>query len=166
MDVTVWAGWVGGIAIGGFFLAQLWLTGKPLGVSTGYGNLCALASRAPFFTQGPYAKPVNWRLWFLVGLPLGGVVAVFTSPNATWSATLSMGALYDGVLPAAAWAKGLVLLAGGFMIGLGARMAGGCNSGHSISGMSLLNPPSFAASACFFVGGIASVQILFRLMGA
>jgi uncharacterized membrane protein YedE/YeeE len=48
------------------------------------------------------------------------------------------------------------------LIGFGARMAGGCQSGHSINGLSVLNPPSLLASAGFFVGGIVAVQILFR----
>jgi uncharacterized membrane protein YedE/YeeE len=68
------------------------------------------------------------------------------------------------VLPEALWAKALVLVAGGFAIGYGSRAAGGCTSGHSISGVSMLNPPSVVASAGFLIGGIAAVQVLFRLM--
>jgi uncharacterized membrane protein YedE/YeeE len=41
-------------------------------------------------------------------------------------------------------------------------MAGGCQSGHSINGMSLLNLPSLVASVGFFIGGIVAVQALFR----
>jgi len=69
------------------------------------------------------------------------------------------------VLPASVPLRGLVLVAGGVMIGYGSRLAGGCTSGHSITGLSLLNPPSLVASAGFFAGGIVAVQALFGLFG-
>jgi uncharacterized membrane protein YedE/YeeE len=47
------------------------------------------------------------------------------------------------------------LLIGGFLIGFGARYAGGCTSGHSITGISNLNWPSLVATICFFAGGLA-----------
>jgi uncharacterized membrane protein YedE/YeeE len=48
------------------------------------------------------------------------------------------------------------LLIGGFLVGFGARYAGGCTSGHSITGISNLNWPSLLATICFFIGGIAA----------
>ncbi|MCA9200871.1 MAG: YeeE/YedE family protein, partial [Planctomycetales bacterium] len=46
------------------------------------------------------------------------------------------------------------LLVGGFLIGFGARYAGGCTSGHSITGIANLNMPSLIATICFFAGGL------------
>ncbi len=162
-EVMVWSGWVGGLAVGLYALLQFALTGKALGVSTGYGNICGGFSQSPFFHRGEYETIDNWRLWFIVGLPLGGVLAALTSPGEiVWS--FSLGRMYDQVLPQALWAKGAVLLLGGAMIGYGSRLANGCTSGHAIAGLSLLNPPSFLAAAGFFVGGIIVVQILFRLL--
>ena len=163
-EVIVWSGWVGGLAVGVYLLFQLALSGRVLGVSTGFGNICALASDRPFFRQKPYDEPTNWRLWFTLGIPLGGVVALWTSPGATWEPTFAMG-LYDTVLPSAPWAKAVVLVIGGIFIGYGSRAAGGCTSGHSISGLAMLNPPSLVASLGFFAGGIVAVQVLFRLVG-
>lgn len=163
-QVVVWSGWVGGLAIGAYTLLQLVLSGRALGVSTGFGNVCSLVSKSPFFHKGEFSDPTNWRLWFIIGLPLGGLIAVMTSPGATWSPSFHMGALYESVLPSALWAKGLVLMVGGVAIGYGSRMAGGCTSGHSIFGLALLNPPSIVASIGFFVGGIAVVQLLFNVL--
>lgn len=160
-EVIVWSGWIGGLLVGLYALLQLALFGSPLGVSTGYGNVCALTSRRPFFCSGPYADKNSWRLWFLIGLPLGGVVAALTSPGAL-SASFSVGAMYDSVLPQAIWAKGAVLLGGGVLMGLGARMAGGCTSGHAIAGITLLNWPSVVSAVGFFLGGIVAVQLMFR----
>lgn len=161
-EVIVWSGWVGGLAVGMYALFQLYVTGKPLGVSTGYGNVCSFVSKADFFRQGDYEEPNNWRLWFIIGLPLGGLLAALTSPGEV-VASFSVGQMYDSVLPQALWAKGLVLMFGGVLIGYGSRMANGCTSGHAIAGISLLNPPSVLAAAGFFVGGVIMVQLLFGL---
>lgn len=162
-EVIYWAGWIGGIAIGLYGLTQFIVTGKLLGVSTGFGNVCGLVSRNPYFHTGKYADNLNWRLWFLIGIPLGGLIAALTSPGPI-ELSFSLGSLYDSVLPQVLGLKLLVLLAGGVMIGYGSRLAGGCTSGHSISGLALLNPPSILASAGFFAGGIVMVQILFRVL--
>jgi len=163
-EVVVWSGAFGGLLVGLFVILQFLLTGEPLGVSTGFGNVCALVSKRPFFRSGPYVSGNSWRIWFLVGIPLGGLLAALTSPGPL-VASFSLGAMYDGVLPTMFWAKGLLLLIGGAMMGLGARMAGGCTSGHAITGVALLNWPSMLAGAGFFVGGIIAVQLLFRVMG-
>lgn len=163
-EVIVWSGWIGGIAIGLYLLVQVYLTGKVLGVSTGYGNICSFFSKASFFHKGEYANANNWRLWFIIGLPLGGLLAALTSPGAIHF-SFSMGEMYDSIFPAALWTKAPILVFGGAMIGYGARSSGGCPSGHSISGLSLMNPPSMVASAGFFVGGIIMVQSLFYFFG-
>lgn len=162
-EVIVWSGWVGGLAIGLYLLFQFLVTGKALGVSTGYGNVCSYMSGIRYFHIGDYLQPNNWRLWFIIGIPLGGLLAAVTSPGEV-VLSFSLGEMYDSVLPQVLWAKGLVLLSAGTMIGYGARLAGGCPSGHSIAGMSMLNPPSILASAGFFVGGIIMVNVLFGFL--
>jgi uncharacterized protein len=162
-EVLYWSGWIGGIAVGLYSLTQFIVTGKPLGVSTGFGNVCGLVSRRPFFHRGSYADNLNWRLWFILGIPLGGFIAALSSPGAI-ELSFSLGPLYDSVLPASLLLKLPLLLFAGVMIGYGSRRAGGCPSGHSIAGMALLNPPSILASAGFFAGGIIMVQLMFNLV--
>jgi uncharacterized membrane protein YedE/YeeE len=48
----------------------------------------------------------------------------------------------------------LLLSLGGFLVGFGARYAGGCTSGHAISGLSNFQLPSLIAVIGFFVGGL------------
>ncbi len=164
-EVIVWNGWIGGLGIGLYVLFQLVVTGKMLGVSSGYCSLCGCFSRATFFIEQKQKEgPLNWRLWFIFGLPLGGLLAAWSSPG-DWVAGFSLGKLYDSVFPDALWAKSMVLVVGGLLMGLGARMAGGCTSGHAISGMAMLNPPSIVAAAGFFAGGVFIVQLLFRMVG-
>lgn len=164
LESYIWVGWQAGIAIGFFVVLHFWLTGRSLGCSSAYGHACGRLTGHSYFKLGTYSRSNDWRLWFLLGTPLGGLLAVMTTP-ADWQATLSLGAFYDSVLPQSTWAKGLILTLGGFLIGLGARMADGCTSGHTISGISLLAPASLLASALFFVGGLVTVQFMARLGG-
>jgi len=162
-EVIVWSGWIGGLAIGSYALLQFIVSGHTLGVSTAFGNVCAFFSKAAFFKSQDFQNKVNWRLWFILGIPLGGFIAAITSGTAIIP-SFSLGQLYDSVLPQQLWLKAIVLSAGGILIGLGSRMAGGCTSGHAIAGLGLLNPPSLAASAGFFAGGIIAVQVLFNIL--
>ena len=58
----------------------------------------------------------------------------------------------------------LILSIGGFLVGFGARYAGGCTSGHAISGLSDLQLPSLIAVIGFFIGGLTMIHFLFPLI--
>ena len=66
--------------------------------------------------------------------------------------------LYGGGLPNAR--QLLVLLGGGFLVGFGARWAGGCTSGHGITGLASLQPASLLAIVGFFLGGLLTIPVL------
>ena len=77
----------------------------------------------------------------------------------------------DGLLPNQLFAfenlslKNLLLLVlGGFLVGFGVRYAGGCTSGHAISGLSNLQLPSLVAVIGFFIGGLLMTHVLFPLI--
>ena len=58
--------------------------------------------------------------------------------------------------------KGVVIMMlGGFLIGFGTRWAGGCTSGHAITGLSNLQLPSLVAVIGFFIGGLVMTHLLF-----
>ena len=67
-----------------------------------------------------------------------------------------------GASPLVRW---VVALIGGILMGLGARWAGGCTSGHGISGALQLATSSWAAAICFFIGGIAVAMFIFKIIG-
>ena len=50
---------------------------------------------------------------------------------------------------------------GGMIMAFGARLAGGCTSGHGISGTLQLSVGSWIAVICFFIGGIGVAMLLF-----
>jgi len=62
------------------------------------------------------------------------------------------------------WKALSILIIGGFLIGFGARWAGGCTSGHAISGLSNLQLPSLIAVVGFFIGGLFMIHVLFPLI--
>jgi hypothetical protein len=115
-----WPFWLGGLAIGLFAVLFAWVTGKALGVSSGFGSLCSLVSGLPIFRKKPFSE--RWRLAFLVGLPLGGALSAALAGTLVPHARIGTFEIFFG----ASWlAKGLVLGLGGFLIGYGARLAGG-----------------------------------------
>tara|TARA_B100001059_G_C17722181_1_gene521333 strand:- start:347 stop:664 length:318 start_codon:yes stop_codon:yes gene_type:complete len=57
-----------------------------------------------------------------------------------------------------------VLLIGGLLVGFGPRYAGGCTSGHAISGLSNLQLPSLIAVIGFFIGGLVMIHLIYPLI--
>ena len=108
--------------------------------------MCAPRSKLAYFHE--YNRKAGlWTLVFVLGIVIGGYVGTnFLSQESI------------ELLPSRYFElSGMVrLLVGGFLIGFGARYAGGCTSGHSITGISNLNWPSLVATVFFFVGGLAA----------
>ena len=59
------------------------------------------------------------------------------------------------------------MIVGGFLVGFGTAYAGGCTSGHAISGLANLQLPSLIAVLGFFAGGLLAtfslLPLLFRI---
>jgi uncharacterized protein len=87
-----------------------------------------------------------WTLIFVIGIAIGGFIG-----NRLLSEEPAQ------LLPESftSTSGAIKLLIGGFLVGFGTRYAGGCTSGHSITGIANLNLPSLLATICFFVGGLA-----------
>jgi uncharacterized protein len=128
--------WVAGPAIGLCVVAMYGLLNVKLGVSGGWLQLIFLA-RGQRVTEG-------WRIWFNGGLVGGALVAAALGTGAS---AAGYGDLGDALGPAV---LGPVLITVGILMGYGARWAGGCTSGHGISGCSAGSPESLVATATFF----------------
>ncbi len=147
--VERWPFWAGGLAIGAFVLVFLRATGKALGVSTGYYDACAL----PFDAEARR----SWRIPFLVGIVGGGLLAALAAGGPV--PTVAMG-MFDTLVSASLGTKALVFTGGGLLLGFGARLAGGCTSGHGIVGVAQMARSSIAATAIFMVTGVAVTHLL------
>ena len=142
--------WVAGPCIGLCVVALYALANVKLGVSGGWLQLVLLAQRRRV-TEA-------WRLWFTGGVVGGAVLAAFLGAG-----HVSGYGRLSAVLPAPVLAG--VLLVVGLLIGYGARWAGGCTSGHGISGCAAGSPESLAATSTFFGVAIAVTFAVHLLTG-
>ncbi len=160
MEIMVWSAWIAGILLGFFVITHFWLMGKPAGCSTGYGNICGLLyKKVEYFRTGEYKNINNSKLWFLLGIPIGGFLSAMGSPEG-WHLSFSMG-VYDDILPQTYAGKAIWLVFGGALLGFGARLAGACTTGHALVGGAMLNPPSLLAGGVFFMSAFITTQLLF-----
>lgn len=176
-----WPWYTSGSAIA-FIMVLLLFYGKTFGVSANLRTMCTIAGagkKVKFFDFD--WKTQKWNLLFLFGSVLGGVVASTLlksdQPLKLASATINdlrgLGINFDGNLnPSQIFGieilsspKGIIiLLIGGILVGFGARYAGGCTSGHAISGLSNLQVPSLIAVIGFFAGGLVMTHFLLPLI--
>lgn len=154
-----WA--IGGLLIGVITVLMLALGGQRLGVSTGFENVCALVSRAPYFRREEIFGSHGWRLPFLGGLVMGGVLsAVF---GGGWRPIWNLG-MFDEHIGFGHAGKLLWMFAGGLLIGFGTRMAGGCTSGHGIFGISNFEKASVTSTLSFLMAGTITSNLIFRVI--
>jgi uncharacterized membrane protein YedE/YeeE len=168
--------YVAGPLIGLVVPLLLFLGGKRFGVSSNLRHLCAaipLPERLkPAYLRYDWLRTGSWNLVFALGMGLGGFLAVrlFGAPDvgahisAATRADLTGLGLQDvsGIVPTDifTWdalltpAGMLLVVAGGFLVGFGARYAGGCTSGHAISGLASFRGSSLASVFGFFIGGL------------
>lgn len=104
----------------------------------------------------------DWQFLFVIGIGLGAFIASRLSGTFKTEALPPMWVERFGGSIKKRVAYSLV---GGVLAMVGARMAGGCPSGHGVSGMSQLGVSSLVALAMFFVGGIAVAGILYKKGG-
>ena len=172
-----WPWYLSGPLIG-LFVPALLLTGnKVFGISSNLRHICAalIPSKADFFRYD-WRRIGLWNLVFLSGVLAGGFLAahwgtahdIAISP-ATKAALTELG-LHDfsGVAPREIFSwhalltlRGFVsVVLGGFLVGLGTAYAGGCTSGHAISGLANFELPSLIAVLGFFAGGLAATYFI------
>ncbi|MEM7798532.1 MAG: YeeE/YedE thiosulfate transporter family protein [Chloroflexota bacterium] len=142
-----WPWWLSGILIGLTVPALYILSGKAFGISSSLrhiGSFCFPRSTVEYIRENSWLNN-SWNLVFVFGVILGGFIA-----NNWLSATPVE------FLPASYFSVGgaIRLFLGGVLVGFGTRYAGGCTSGHSITGIANLNWPSVVATVFFFVGGL------------
>jgi uncharacterized protein len=183
-----WPWWVGGLMIG-FVLFLLFFFGKEFGISANLRIMCAAdgAGKYADFFEFDWDRQ-SWNLMVALGAMFGGYFAAnyFVGPDGN-VAHISEAAVntlnsinfkehYEiGKVPivldeiynwkALFTLRGLiVVVGGGFLVGFGARYAGGCTSGHAISGLANLQLPSLIAVIGFFTGGLIMTYVFLPMI--
>lgn len=177
-----WAWYVAGPMIAIVLLLMNYF-GRGFGVSSNLETFCTIggAGRVSDYFKKDW-KEQTWSLLFVVGIIIGGYLSSqFLMPTESIAinpevvselAELGFENAGQTYVPAEIFAaenifslKGFAILIGaGFMIGFGARYAGGCTSGHAITGLSSLQLPSLLAVIGFFVGGLIMTWFLIPLI--
>jgi hypothetical protein len=142
--------WVAGPGVGLCVVAMYGLINARLGVSGGWLQVILLA-------RGEKAE--HWRIWFNLGLIGGAVVASVLGTGRSAPGYGELGGALGPVLLVP------VLLAVGLAMGYGARWAGGCTSGHGLSGCSAGSPASLAATGTFFSVAVAVTLVVHAATG-
>lgn len=162
MITNYWPFWWGGIAIAAVAILMVLVSGQYLSITRGYVSLCSLVSRKAYFHSPDIGGAFGIRTMFVIGVVLGGLVAAITSGG--FKPSFALGA-FDQLWGSSLYVKAGVLGIGGFLWGYGSRMARGCTSGNSISGMSRGSLAAVVASACFVAAGIVITFGLDLLLG-
>lgn len=176
-----WPWYVAGAIVGLTVPALLLLGNKHFGISANLRHACAacLPANIKFFKYD-WKKEI-WNLFFVAGILIGALLAtqLLTNPEPLKVAPKLLAELkkygiedHSTVLPRELFSfekllslRGLIMLVGGgFLVGFGARYAGGCTSGHAIMGISDLQVPSMIATASFMAGGFLMANVLLPII--
>ena len=173
--------YVAGPLIGLLVGLLLLLGNRPFGVSSNFRHLCAAVSPLrPEFLRYEWRRVGGWNLTFLAGLLLGGSLAGLAPPDAGFHISphtrLDLErigfAAPSGLVPSEIfdWSavlspRGFVfLVVGGLLVGFGTAYAGGCTSGHGITGLAARQLPSLVAVVGFFAGGLIATHWLLPIL--
>jgi uncharacterized membrane protein YedE/YeeE len=162
-----WSPYLVGAAIGVLSWLTFYVSDKPIGASSFYAQLAGFLGKliAPRHTKSlAYFKDnpprVDWEFVFVVTAIAGGAIAALTGGEFAneWLSPMWVARFGDSIA-----LRAVIAFGGGILMAFGARLAGGCTSGHGISGTLQLNVASWIAVICFFIGGIAVAMLLFKL---
>ncbi len=184
MDILLqpWPWYVSGPLIA-FVLFLFFYFGKNFGISTNLETMCTMvgAGKVSDYFKKDWKKRY-WALTFLAGLIVGGFIAInylsatttidLNSTTVQELADLGFANAGSSFVPNEIFSienmltlKGFAILLGaGILIGFGTRYAGGCTSGHAITGLSSLQLPSLIAVIGFFIGGLLMTWVFFPLI--
>ncbi|MGZ0017676.1 YeeE/YedE family protein [Yeosuana sp. AK3] len=173
-----WPWYVSGPLIA-LVMAILLYFGKTFGMSSNLETMCSIAGAGKFieFFKEDW-KEKKWNLFVVIGAVIGGFVAKFILSNNSQTnlsnhtvielKTLGFNNVgkslapneifgFEALTSAHGW---FILILGGLLVGFGTRYAGGCTSGHAISGLSSFQKPSLIAVIGFFIGGLIMTNFI------
>ncbi|MCM2374296.1 YeeE/YedE thiosulfate transporter family protein [Aporhodopirellula aestuarii] len=161
-----WSPYLVGALIGVLSMLTFYFSNKPIGASTAYARIAGMIglavapkhTRSLKYFEGKPPK-VGWELMLVLAVVAGAFLAAWTGGELTGKFLPAM--WQDRFGSDSYLLRTLVTLAGGVLMAFGARMAGGCTSGHGISGTLQLAIGSWVSAICFFIGGIVAAMLMY-----
>lgn len=162
-----WSPYVVGAGIGILSWLTFYFSDKPVGASSFYAHVAGFIGKVfakrhteslAYFKDKP--PRVGWGFVFVAATIVGGAIAALSGGEFAneWLPPMWEARFGDGIA-----LRAVIGFGGGLLMAFGARLAGGCTSGHGISGTMQLNPGSWITVICLFIGGIAVAVPLFNL---
>lgn len=177
-----WHWSISGFLIGLVMLSLIYF-GKTFGMSSNLRTFCSIAGAGRKINYFKFDwREQKWNLAVVIGAILGGYFAThfLESDSILQLNTKTLSLLNDynidapngKIVPNALFGWEIIsnykivimLLVGGILIGFGTPYAGGCTSGHAITGLSNLQLPSLIAVIGFFIGGLIAVHFIIPLI--
>lgn len=154
-----WSPYWAGAGLGVVIALSFLIANKPIGFSSSYAQLAANISkllhggksRERYF-QNEVQPGFGWELMLFLGAIIGAALAAWLSHS--WELTMVDDRWVAMTGWTTWWSRGIVAFLGGILLAFGARWAGGCTSGHGLSGTAQLVVSSWLAAFCFFAGGV------------
>lgn len=169
LTMTEWSPYAVGVGIGLLSCAAFLFSDKPIGCSTAFARSSGMLEslfrgntvrEMAYYRQ--FTPEVDWEWMLVVGVFLGAMTSAWLSGElrlewvpSFWAATFG-----PDYLP-----RLVTAFFGGVIMGFGARWAGGCTSGHGISGTLQLAVSGWLAVAAFFVSGGITAYLKYALGG-
>ena len=167
-----WSPYVVGAGIGMLSWLTFLLSDKPIGCSTAFARTSGMIERLfrgakvkekPYYQK--FAPTVDWEWMLVLGIVIGAFVSSKLSGQFQWRWTpVAATGMLDKSFVTEPYARVAFAFIGGIFMGIGSRWAGGCTSGHGISGTLQMAVSSWLAAICFFIGGIVTAMIIFRII--
>ena len=163
----VWSPYVAGVIIGLLQIPTFLLMDTALGASSSYVTVGAhIASLVDSrVSEIKYLASHMWgaKNWWQVAVVGGIAVGAFLSMRLSGARRQTISPVWDRAMGTTTLAaRAPIAFLAGFIMLFGARIAGGCTSGHGISGMAQLSAGSTLAVAAMFAGGILTATLLLR----
>ena len=161
-----WSPYLVGALIGLLTCASMAVSGKPIGASSAYATLAGLGGKAvapkttartKYFQEDP--PKLDYSVLFIVATAVGAFLAAWHGGELTGRMLPEFWA--DRFGETAVVHRAIFAIIGGILMAFGARFAGGCTSGHGISGALQLSVASWVSLLCFFAGGVAVAHLIY-----
>jgi uncharacterized membrane protein YedE/YeeE len=167
-DGAAWSPYVVGAGIGVLSWLTFYFADKAIGASSFYATLAGFIGKLvarrhteslKYYQTNP--PRVDWGFVFVVCTILGGFIAAWTGGEFRneWLHPMWVDRFGDSIA-----LRGGIGFAGGVLMAFGARLAGGCTSGHGISGTLQLNAGSWLTVVCMFISGIGTAMLLYTAL--
>ncbi len=163
-----WSPYIVGMGIGILSWFTLLVSKNNLGCSTTFARTAGMIEqifRKRKVSQRPYYQLfppiIDWQWMLVFGIVIGGLASALLSGDFAWQ---WIPPFWAGTHGDSLFLRLGVALAGGFCLGFGARWADGCTSGHGISGAMQLSLAAWISAICFFVGGIITAMLVYRML--